>query len=187
MRATAVTIRIEQFLVLIRPHLDAHTEAVLLQSLYGWISAYHYLQVIRGGYSPQAMAYMREHFYTFATALLNHMVDTFCHYFGLPWPCTEVPHTRLTRVFPALCAAQQLQGDTAGLHAYMRDLEERIRGHGTAGPAQDAAWQEEPGATTPPAPLLEVLSCIDQYIMAMLHLFEQNRERAVLRSTPPPQ
>jgi len=187
MRATEVTTRIERFMVLLRPYLNPHTEAVLTQSIYGWISAYHYLQVVHGGYSPQAVAYMREHFYVFATRLLDHIADTFCHYFLLPWPCVEVPHTRLTRVFPALCAEKQLQGDIEGLHATMRELQERVVVPGKAGPVQHAAWLEEPVATTPPAHLLDVLTCLDQYMLAMMRFFEQNSAHSLLRSPQPPQ
>ena len=186
MRATEVTSRLAQFLERLHPHLDAHTDAVMVESIQGWIRAYHYLHVLRGGYSPQAMAYMQEHFATFATSLLDHMADTFCHYFVLPWPCAEVPHTRLARVFPALCAAHQLQGDIAGLHAYMHELQDRIVAQDKAVLASHAAWQNEPGGTPLPAPLMELLSCIDQYSLALLRFFEQNTARSLLCRQPPP-
>jgi hypothetical protein len=186
MPATDATARIEHFFAIIRPQLDAHTAPVLSQSLHGWISYHHSLQVIRGGYSPPAIAYMREHFYPFATTLLNQIANTFCYFFALPWPCAEVPHTRLTRIFPDICTEKQFAGDAASLHAAMRDLQERIVVHGKTGPASSAEWFEERISPAQQEHQRDVLACIDQYIVDMLRFLEQNVERSMLRNDPPP-
>ena len=181
MRAPDTSTRIAQFVTSIRPQMEAHADAVLLQSLQGWLSYYRYLQVLRGGYSPPTVAYMQEHFFECATALLDHMADTFCHFFRLPWPCPEVLHTRLTRVFPEVCTAQHFQGDVAALHASMRDLQARIVTSGKG------ARLEEGAAVTPPEQLRELLDGLDQYIPAMLRFFAQNIERSILYSPLPSQ
>jgi hypothetical protein len=185
MRVTDATTRIAQFVERIRPHLDADTGTRLTHSIHGWIGAYHYLQVICGGYSPPAIAYMQEHFCSFAMVLLAHIADTFCYFFALPLPCAEVPHTRLTRIFPDLCTEKRLQEDVAGLHAAMRALQERVVVYGKTGPVSSTAWGEERRSPAPHDQLLEVLACIDQYRVAMLRFFAQNVERSPLRSAPP--
>src|SRR4029453_7563732 len=108
-------------------------------------------------------------------------------FFLLPWPCTKVPHTRLTRVFPDMCMQKQLQGDVEGLHAYMRDLQERIVAPGKSGPTGSKEWLGEGGGGPPPEHLRELLTCLEQYIIAMLRFFEQNMERSMLHCNPPPQ
>jgi hypothetical protein len=185
MPATTTTARIEQFFATIRPQLNVHTEPVLSQSIHGWISYYHYLQVIRGGYSPPAMAYMCEHFYPFATTLLDHIADTVCQFFALPRPGVEVSHTRLTRIFPDICTEQELQGDSASLHAAMRELQERIVVHGKTGPVSSTEWFAARWTPAQQEQLVEVLTALDHYIAAMLRFFAQNLERSILRRDPP--
>jgi hypothetical protein len=164
MPATEATIQLAQFYAKIRPLLDADTAPRLAQSINGWISYYQSLQVLRGGYSPSATLYMREQFYPLATTLLDHIADTVCHFFALPWPCAEIPHARLTRLFPGLCTEKRLQGDVAGLHAAMRDLHARIVVPGKTGPASPAEGGAPHGTPAPQAHLQELLLGIDHYM-----------------------
>jgi hypothetical protein len=156
---------------------------MLHQSVNVWLSYYRYLRIVLGGYSPVAVAFMRDNFYPFAHATLDHLAETFGVFFALPGPRTEVSHTRLTAAFLTICTEKTLQGDRAALHAIMRELQTRIMARQTASNTRSASRS---GVTmTPHDNLIDLLACIDQYIVALLDFLELNLERSLRQSLPP--
>jgi hypothetical protein len=175
-----VAARIAQFLAALQSHPEA--SAGLSQSLTAWLSYYRILETMRGGANPSTTASVRRYFSPLATALLDQVADTFCQFFTLPWLHAERTHTRLTRVFPAICAEQRLEGDTTGLYATMRELHTRFGTLDTASSAYGAPGAVGGETRIQPADLSGVLTSIDQYLVALLHFFEQNRAHSILRS-----
>lgn len=184
MDSSSPLVRVEQFLAVIRTRVDASTAAVLYQSINVWLSYYRYLRIVLGGYSPVAMGFMRDNFYPFAQATLNHLAETFGVFFALSWPCTEISHTRLTTAFLAICAEKTLQGDSAALHAIMRELQTRIIARQTDNSARGASRFTSGVTMTPHDNLIDLLACIDQYIVALLDFLELNLEQSLLQSRP---
>ena len=177
-------VRVEQFLAVIRTRVDVSTAAVLSQSINIWLSYYRYLRIVLGGYSPVAVAFMRDNFYPFAQTALDHLAETFGVFFALSWPRTEGSHTRLTTAFLAICAEKTLQGDSAELHAIMRELQTRIIAHQTGSSTRGASRFPSGVTMTPHDNLIDLLACIDQYIVALLDFLELNLEQSLLQSRP---
>ena len=177
-RPLPVTAHIAQFLAVLQSHTEA--SAGLSQSLTAWLSYYRILQTARGAANPSTTASLRRHFSPLATALLDQAADTFCHFFALPWLRAERTHTRLTRALPGICTEQRLDGDTAGLHTMMRQLHEYLEAPDISNRASSALGTEP---HTQLADFSEVLACIDQYLVALLHFFEQNRAHSILHHT----
>jgi hypothetical protein len=186
-RPLPVAARIAQFLAVLRTHPEARTAVELSQSLTAWLSYYRLLEPVRGGANPATAASLRRHFAPLATALLDQVADTFCRFFALPWLRVECTHTRLTRVFPALCVENSLRGDTAGVHAIMRALHVYLMAPGSASSASGAPDPVGGEIRIPPAALHDILACIEQYLMGLLQFFEQNREHSILRSPQGPE
>lgn len=177
-RPLPVAAHIAQFLAVLQSHPEA--SAGLSQSLVAWLSYYRVLQTARGAANPSTMASLRRQFSPLATALLDQAADTFCHFFALPWLRAERTHTRLTRALPGICAEQRLDGDTAGLHTMMRQLHEYLGAPDISSGASSALGTEP---YTQLADLSEVLACIDQYLVTLLHFFGQNRAHSILHPT----
>jgi len=180
-RPLPVAASIAQFLATLQSHPEA--SAGLSQSLTAWLSYYRILETVRGAANPSTTASLRRHFSPLATALLDQMADTVCHFFALPWLQAERTHTRLTRALPGICTEQRLDGDTAGLQAMMRELHERLGALDTSSSVSSALGAVGVETHTQPADLSEILACIDQYLVALLHFFEQNRAHSILHHT----
>jgi len=174
-----VAARMAQFLAVLQRHPEA--SAVLSQNLTAWLSYYRILETVRGAANPSTTASLRRHFFPLVIALLDQVADTFCYFFALPWPRAERTHTRLTQAFPAICTEKKLKGDTAGLHAMMRQLHARFGTVDTASSAYSAPGAVDGETRIQPVDLSEPLAWIDQYLVALLHFFEQNRARSILR------
>ena len=186
-RPLPVAARIAQFLEALQTHPEAHAAVGLSQSLTAWLSYYRLLEPMRGGANPSTAAALRQHFSLLATALLDQVADTFCHFCALPWLRAERTHTRLTRAFPALCVEKNLQGDTTSVHTTMRELHALLIAPGIASSTRGAPSPAGGETHTPPADLPNIVACIDQYLVAMLRFFEQNYEHSILRSPPRPE
>jgi hypothetical protein len=182
-----VATRIAQFLEALQAHSEADTAVHLSRSLTAWLSYYRVLDPVRGGANPSTAASLQRHFSPLAIALLDQVADTFCHFFALSWIHAERTHTRLTRAFPAICTEKRLQGNTAGVHAAMRELHISLMASGTASSVYEAPDAVGGETHPPPADLPNVLARIEQYLVAMLHFFEQNRGQSILHSTPRPE
>jgi hypothetical protein len=178
-------IRVEQFLAVMRTRVGASTTTVLSQSINVWLSYYRYLRMVRGGYSPVAVASIRDNFYPFAQAMLNHLAETFGVFFALSWLRTESSHTHLTAAFLTICVEKNLQGDSAALHAIMHELQTRIIARQTDSRTRSASRFTSGATMTPHENLIDLLACIDQYIMALLDFLEHNLEQSLRQSLPP--
>jgi len=173
---------VQRFIAAIRNRTDPHTEAMLHQSLNAWLSYYRCLQILLETYRPSVTAFMREHFYPFAHAVLDHVAETFCYFFALPCQPSEFTHTRLTQMFLNICAEKRLQGEVAELHALMRELYTRIIVQDAHSETRGMLGSTYSRAITPPEDLIALLACIDQYIVALLGFLEQNIEQSLYRS-----
>jgi hypothetical protein len=162
-------------------HAYPHTQAVtaLVRSIYSWLSYYPYLYTVVGGFGAVVAGFVGEPWYALATVVLNGVAVTFYAVFGLPVPVPTRAHLQLTREFPQLCVVYRLQGETADLAAQMRDLEARII-------ARRVDESQRPTAS-PRDTVLDLLLRLDQYIVAMIALWEANLEQSVFGSRPPPQ
>jgi len=180
-----IAARMAQFLAVLQRHPEA--SAGLSQSLMAWLSYYRILETVRGAANPSTTASLRRHFSPLVTALLDQVADTFCYFFALPWLRAERTHTRLTRAFPALCTEKRLAGDTVGLHAMMRQLHTRLGTLDTASSAYGALGAVSGEARLQSTDLSEALASVDEYLVALLHFFEQNRAHSILRSPTHPE
>ena len=174
MSPLSVAAHIAQCLEALRTGPETPTVAGLAQSLTAWLSYVRVLERVRGRANPATAAVMHTQFAPLATALLDQVADTFCRVFALPWPPAERTHTQLTQAFPALCSAHRWQGDTAGLHAVMRELHARLMLPGTPRTARGTPRAAGGATPIPPADLPEVGACLNQYLVAMLQFFAQN-------------
>jgi hypothetical protein len=164
-------------LIYARPNTQAVT--ALVRSIYSWLSYYPYLHTVVGGLSAVVAGVVGEQWYALATIVLNGVAVTCYAVFGWPVPVTTRAHSQLTREFPHLCEVYRLQGETADLAARMRDLEARII----------ARRVDESQRTTasPRDTVMDLLWRLDQYIVAMIALWETNLAQSVFGSRLPPQ
>jgi hypothetical protein len=169
----SLSAHVQQFIAAIRTRPTASTHTALHQSLNAWLTYYRYLHFVIEEFRLSVPEFLREQFYPFAHTVLDHLAETFCYFFGLPMSCAEMSHTRLMHAFRVICTEKGLQGDINALHALMRDLHTRIILHrisGTPMPMHDN--------------LTDLLTCLDQYIVALLTFLAQNIEQSVFRSEP---
>lgn len=185
MEPVSVSAHVEQFLTAIHARADADASMRLRQSMDTWLSYYRYLRMTLGrNYNPSVVELIRTSFYPFAQAVLNHFSATFCSFFQCPWQHVEMTHTHLTRTFAHLCAEHGLQGDAATLHAVMHELHARVVAPRTDDRACSIPWsRDDASALTPREDFNEILTLLDQYIVAMLGFFAQNIEHSVFQST----
>jgi hypothetical protein len=96
MHTLPATVASAQFLTLLRQYRPAAPpDPVLEQSIHAWLSYYHALQTVRGGYSPLTVAAMQAQFYPCAPGAAGRGCEDGALLFPAPVdPC---------RVFP--CAA----------------------------------------------------------------------------------
>ena len=163
-------ISIEQFLTAIRAATGTDVDPALRQGIERWLGYYRSLQRVRGGYVPSVRALMRAHFYTFAHAVLDGFSVTVSAFFGLPWSRAAVTHARLTYAFADICREKQLHGPIADVHTYMRDLSVRVVAH-----------RLDRATANPDDHLREVLTCLDQYIAAMLQFCALNIQHSIVQ------
>jgi hypothetical protein len=113
-------------------------------------------------------------FYTFATGLLDSMVDTLQCYLGLGWNRSEITHARLTRDFHTLCVEKGLIPVPTPLPTLMREMQTAIEAaHPSLTPLLDERPEER---------LTALSTSINVYIAAIMHFFARNVEHSVLRS-----
>ena len=174
MDSTSIATHLAQFYAATGAQPPAGTSTPLHQSINAWLSYYRCLPMVIGVSTPTTVTLMRETFYPFAYATLDHLAATFCLFFALPWSRAEMNHTRLTRLFPALCMDYRLHGETDALSASMRDLHDRI----IASHASHEALPDE---------LIAFLHAIERYIVAMLRFFAHNRAQSIYRSHTSPE
>lgn len=168
------TTSVEQFLTAMRTRTGAGADTELRQSMEQGLRYYRYLRIIlNGGAPPSVVEFMEVNFYPFAQAVLDNFTVAFCAFFALPWLRAEMTHARLTRDFADLCREHKLQGPIADVHAFMRDLYVRV-----------VARRTDSSTGNMPDSLSEVLTCIDQYIAAMLRFCEQNIQQSIFRQHP---
>jgi hypothetical protein len=166
---------IAQFLTLIRACPNTAAILLLTQSINAWLAYYPILQTVLGGYSPSIVTFIREQFYVFTRTMLDTMTATFCGFFGLPWTGPEVSHAHLTGEFPRLCTVYRFHGDPQSLLGQMRDLHACITSQsgdplqGTIDSSRDI--------------LINLVLCLDHYIVAMCEFLSANLEHSVLHST----
>jgi hypothetical protein len=162
-------------------HACPNTQAVtaLVRSIYSWLSYYPYLHTVVGGFGATVAGVIGEPWYALATVVLNGVAVTFYAVFGLPVPVTTRVHSHLTGEFPHLCVVYRLQGATADLAAQMRDLDARIIAR--------RVDESQRLTASPRDTVLDLLLRLDQYIVAMIALWETNLEQSVFGSRPPPQ
>jgi hypothetical protein len=183
----SVAARIAQLLVVLGTQHETRAAGELSQSLTAWLSYYRLLEPMRGAANPSTAAALQSYFSLLATALLDQVADTFCHFFALPWLRTERTHTHLTQAFPTLCLEKSLQGDTAGVHTAMRALHARLVAPAISRGAfgvPSAGGGETP---IPPADLPKIVAHLEQYLVAILTFFDQNRASSILGSVPWPE
>ena len=184
MDSTPASTYIQQFIDTIGDSIDPHVEGRLHQSSNACLSYYRCLHIILDLYRPAVTPYMWQYFAPFARAVLDALAETFCVSIALQWSRAEISHTRLTNAFPNICTERRLQGEAGGLHARMRELDTRLTPSSTN---SDQYW-------TPPSPhsaatslherLADLLTCIDQYIVALLRFLEHNINRVRLEDAP---
>jgi hypothetical protein len=163
MQMLPATVASAQFLTHLRQcHPTAPPDPALEQSIHAWLSYYHALQTVRGGYTPLTVAVMQAQFYPCAQALLDEVAETVRCFFQLPGTRAAWFHARLTQEFPRLCVAYQLTGETQSVSACLLDLQARIV---DARPPSPAAALDT---------LRELVTCIEQYIVVLLHWLAQN-------------
>jgi hypothetical protein len=162
-------------------HTRPNTQAVtaLVRSIYSWLSYYPYLHTGVGGLGAAVAGFLGEPWYALATIVLNGVAVTFYAMIGWPVPLTTRVHSQLTREFPHLCVVYRLQGETADLAAQMHDLEARI----IARRVDEAQRTTASSRDTE----LDLRRRLDQYIVAMIALWETNLEQSVFGSRPSPQ
>lgn len=184
MEPVSVSAHVEQFLTAIHARAEAEAYLRLRQSMDTWLSYYRYLRMTLGrSYSPSVVEFIRTSFYPFAQAVLDHFSATFCAFFEFPWQHVEMTHMHLTRTFAHLCAEHRLQGETATLHAAMQELQARIVAPRMDDHACGVPWsKDDAAAITPCRDYNDILTLLDQYIVAMLRFFEQNIEHSVFQS-----
>ena len=113
-------------------------------------------------------------FYTFATGLLDSIVDTFQCYFGLGWSRSEITHARLTRDFHALCMQHGLILAPTALPTLMRAVHASLV---ALQPSFASCIDDRPEER-----LTAVSTAINVYIAAMMQFFARNEEHSVLHS-----
>jgi hypothetical protein len=161
-----VTASVEQFLTVVRAHRGASAATALRQSMEQWRNYYRSLGIIlSGGNHPAVIEFIPINCYPFAQAVLDDFTVTVCTFFACPWPRADMTHARLTRDFADLCRAYRLQGPLADVHAFMRNLYVRVVAHRTGSAASNMH-----------AYLSDILTCIEQYIVAMLRLCERTMQ-----------
>ena len=168
---------IAQLLALIHTCPNAQAVTLLAQSIHVWLAYYPTLQTVLGGYSPAIVAFMHDEFFAFARLVLDGMAATFWSFFGLPRSGIEVSHTHLTREFPHFCATYRFQGETADLAARMHDLHARIIARASADASQGSLTRSRDT-------LIDLFTCLDQYIVAMCVFLTANLAHSVLSSKP---
>src|SRR5262249_992445 len=97
-----------------------------------------------------------------------------------PLPVVPRGSARMVRLLPGICIEQRLDGDTAGLHVIMCELHVRLEALDTSSSVSGALGAVSTETHTQPADLTEILACMDQYLVALLHFFEQNRAHSIL-------
>jgi hypothetical protein len=153
----------QQFLTAIREQWGANVDSALRPSIEKWLSYYEHLRKVHNGIYPLTVQeFMQTHFYPFAQAVLDHLTATFCAFFGLSWPRVDVNHTHLRHIFISFCEEHGLQGDVRTLDTVLHELCDRL-----------TAEDDDLGS---------ILTCLDDYIAAMLRFFEQNMKRSIFRN-----
>ena len=184
MSATSIPRALDQFLTKLHP--DTHMaplDAVLHHSLTAWLPYYRALQTLLSGNILCTPAEKAAGFFLFAQATLDGIADTVRCFFGLPWSRAEFSHARLTLVFPHLCMAYQLTGDTPEVLRHLRDLQARVVEHCGHDTGADRAGIS-------PDILPDLMHRIDTYLWALLQCLAQNiahyhgRRDALPESTP---
>jgi hypothetical protein len=145
----------QEFLTGLRARWGANADSPLRPSMEQWLSYDEHLRKVHSGvYPPTVQEFMQTHFYPFAQAVLDHLTATFCAFFGLSWPRVDVNHMHLRHIFISFCEEQGLQGDIRTLEHTLHTLCDQL-----------TAEQDDLGS---------ILTCLDDYIAAMLRFFERN-------------
>lgn len=169
------------FIAALSHRTDAYTAGVLSHSIHAWLSYYRCLRMVLTLSRSAVTSHLWPCFYPFAQAVLDHLAETYCLFFAVPWIPAEMSHWRLTHAFPAFCAEHRFQGDGAALHALMRELCARIVEPNTHGDTPYVSTCTEHVVMPPHAQLTPLLACLEQYIVALLKFFAANLEHSVLQ------